>query len=264
VAERLWRPDQVERALSVWSAAVQPLSRAMTYRVVARVLQERTFLRTDLRRAMTDAIAADRPKWRVADPAQLEIWVSEYQPGKVIAGLRLSDATMRQHDGRAAERSGALRPTVAAMMVSLAGQHAGTLLDPCCGAGTILREATASGWPQVRGGDIDPDAVAIARRNVPSARIDEWDVRHLDLADGSVSAVVSNLPFGRQYEVKESMRDWLADVLSELARVTQGGGRLVLLAPSIPAAATPPAIRQVSRDAIRLLGTRTALWVYDR
>jgi 23S rRNA G2445 N2-methylase RlmL len=264
VAERLWRADEVERALSVWSAAVRPLSRAMTYRVVARVLQERMFLRTDLRRAMTDVIASSRPKWRVADRAQVEIWVSEYQAGKVISGLRLSDATMRQHDGRLAERSGALRPTVAAMMVSLAGPHAGTLLDPCCGAGTILREATASGWTEVRGGDIDREAVATARRNAPSARVEQWDVRHMDLADASVSAVVSNLPFGRQFEVPGSMRDWLADALSEMARVTRGGGRLVLLAPSIPAGAAPAAIRQLSRDAIRLLGTRTALWVYER
>jgi predicted RNA methylase len=264
IADRLWRPGQVEKALSVWAAEVRPLTRAMTYRVIARVLEERTFMRTDLRKAVTDAIAADRPKWRVADPAQVEIWVSEYKAGQIVGGLRLSDVTMRQHHGRTVERSGALRPTVAAMMVSLAGEPTGTLVDPCCGSGTILQEAAAAGWPQVRGGDIDPEAVATARSNAISAQVDRWDVRHLDLPDASVSAVVSNLPFGRQFEVEGSMRQWLSEALAEMARVTKAGSQLVLLAPSIPADAIPAGIHLVSRDAIRLLGTPTVLWVFAR
>ena len=67
----------------------------------------------------------------------------EYQPGKIVAGLRVSDLRMRQHEGRDIERSGALRPTVAAAMVHLAGKPDGILLDPC-GSGTILAEATGS------------------------------------------------------------------------------------------------------------------------
>jgi tRNA G10 N-methylase Trm11 len=264
IADRIWRPERVEKALSVWSAEVRPLSRVMTYRVIARVLQERTFMRTDLRQALTQAIAADRPKWRVADPAQLEIWVSEYQMGRFTGGLRLSDASMRQHDGREVERSGALRPTVAAMMVDLAGEPEGTLLDPCCGSGTILHEAAAVGWPHAKGGDIDREAVDIARRNAPSAKVDLWDVRRLDLPDASVDAVVSNLPFGRQFEVEGSMSRWLADALAEMARVTRPGGRLVLLAPNIPADLIPGNVRLLSRDAIRLLGTRTVLWIFSR
>ncbi|HUC27868.1 MAG TPA: methyltransferase domain-containing protein [Streptosporangiaceae bacterium] len=264
IAERIWRPKSVERALSVWSAECRPLIRAMTYRVIARVLQERTFMRTDLRRALTHAIAANRPKWRSADPAQVEVWVSEYQMDQIIGGLRLSGASMRQHDGRNVERSGALRPTVAAMMVSLAGEPGGTLLDPCCGSGTILREAAAAGWPRVQGGDIDPEAVDIARRNVSSAQVDQWDVRHLDLPDASVGAVVSNLPFGRQFEVEGSMSRWLADALAEMTRVTRPGGRLVLLAPNMPADALSACIHLLSRDTVRLLGTPTALWVFSR
>jgi tRNA G10 N-methylase Trm11 len=65
--------------------------------------------------------------------------------------------------------------------------------------------------------------------------VDQWDVHRLDLPDASVAAVVSNLPFGQQFEVEGSMSRWLADALAETARVTRRGGRLVLLAPSIPA-----------------------------
>ena len=183
IAGRIWRPEGVEKALSVWAAEHRPLAGTMTYRVIARVLQESSFLRTDLRKALTQSISAEKPKWRVADPSQIEVWISEYQAGRIVAGLRLSDASMRQHDGREAERSGALRPTVAATMVSLAGEPDGILLDPCCGSGTILSEAIAVGWNDVRGGDADLDAVEIARRNAPTANVKQWDVRRLGLPD---------------------------------------------------------------------------------
>ncbi|MCF6523658.1 methyltransferase domain-containing protein [Streptomyces sp. JJ36] len=264
IAGRVWRPERVEKALSVWSAQVRPLAGAMSYRVIARVLQEQSFLRTDLRKSLGRSVSRDRPKWKVADPAQIEVWISEYRQGRLIAGLRLSDASMRQHQGRRVERSGALRPTVAAMMVGLAGDPDGVLLDPCCGSGTVPAEALAAGWEGAEGRDIDPEAVAAAEQNVPRGAVRTGDARDLGLPDASVGAVVSNLPFGQQYGVQGGMAAWLTDVLAEAARVTRPGGRVVLLAPEIPREAVPEGLRLRSRDPIRLLGTRTTLWVYDR
>jgi 23S rRNA G2445 N2-methylase RlmL len=264
IAGRLWRPDGVQKALSAWAADVRPLSGAMTYRVIARVQQEQAFLRTELRRGLTQAIGRDKPRWRTADPAQLEVWASEYAPGRLVAGLRLSDASMRQHQGREIERPGSLRPTVAALMVGLAGEPRDVLLDPCCGAGTILSEALAAGWPAAAGSDIDPEAVEITQRNVPLAGVATGDARSIDLPDESVGAVVSNLPFGRQYEVEGSMRTWMAGVLREMGRVTAPGGRVVLLAPVVPVSVLPPELRVARREPVRLLGTKTTLWVCDR
>ncbi len=243
IAERLWRPEFVQKALSVWAETVRPLASSMRFRVVARVLQERAFLRTDLRSALSRTIAADRPKWKVTDPGQIEVWASEYRPGTFVAGVRLSDASRRQHDGRTIERQGALRPTVAAAMVALAGEPVEVLLDPCCGSGTILAEATVVGWPEVHGGDFDPEAVQIAATNVPSAQVHQWDAREIGRADATVDAVVTNLPFGRQFDVPGSMTAWLTRVLAELGRVVRPGGRVVVLAPEIPAAAIPPVLR---------------------
>src|SRR6266498_3694785 len=129
-----------------------PLRARMTFRVIVRTLSERSFRRTELRRALTDEVGRRQPKWRIDDPAALELWAIEYQPGRFVAGLRASDVRMRQHQGRAAERTGALRPTVAAAMVRLAGEPRGRLLDPCCGSGTLLAEAQHRGW-QGSGGD---------------------------------------------------------------------------------------------------------------
>jgi SAM-dependent methyltransferase len=263
IADRLWRPEQVQRALSIWAGHVRPLTASMTFRVIARVLQERAFLRTELRRQLDRAVQADRPRWRPGDPAQLEVWVSEYRPGSFVAGLRLSDVSMRQHRGRASERPGALRPTVAAAMVALAGEPGGLLLDPCCGSGTILAEARDAGW-EVAGLDIDPDAVRVARENVPGASVEVGDARRLGLADGAAGAYVSNLPFGRQYGVQGEMSAWLERVMGEAARVTRPGGRVVVLAPQVPRAAVPAGLRLDQRHQLRLLGARTVLWAYDR
>lgn|GEM_PF-1263139 len=264
IAERVWRRDRLEKPLSIWSARLGPLAGAMSYRVIARVLQERSFLRTELRRAMTQAIAQGRPRWKVADPARIEVWISEYRPGYLVAGLRLSDGAMRQHQGREVERHGALRPTVAAMMVGLAGEPHGPLLDPCCGSGTILSEALAAGWPQVRGRDIDPGAVTAARANVPSAELAASDVRTIDLATASAGAVVSNLPFGRQYELAGTASGWLAAALAEIGRVTRPGGRVILLVPEIPDATVPDTLRITDRTPLWLLGMKTTLWIFHR
>ena len=263
VAERIWRPEHSARALSVWADHRGPLRAAMSFRVIARVLEETSFLRTDLRRELARVVTSDRPRWRPADPADLEVWVAEYAPARFVCGLRLSDQRMRQHGGRPQERRGALRPTVAAAAVCLAGPPTGLLVDPCCGAGTVLAEAVAAGW-QARGLDIDPAAAAAARANVPAAATGAGDVRTMDLADAAAAACVSNLPFGWQFDVPGDMRDWLRQALRDMARVTRQGGRVVLLAPEIPAEVVPAELRQTDRVRLRLLGRATSLWAYDR
>ena len=270
IAGRLWGEEAATRALSIWAEQRGPLRAGMSFRVIVRVLQETSFLRTDLRREMIAAIGQQRPKWKFADPSELEVWVSEYLPGRFVAGLRLSDERMRQHGGRIAQRQGALRPTVAAALVDLAGGPDGLLLDPCCGSGTILAEALDAGWA-VRGLDIDPAAVAVARDNIPrdgaapaGVEITVGDVRRLPLGDATVGASVSNLPFGRQFTMAGDPQAWLRQALAELARVTRPGGRVILLAPNLPGPVVPRELRRTDRFPIKLLGTPTSVWVFAR
>jgi 23S rRNA G2445 N2-methylase RlmL len=132
------------------------------------------------------------------------------------------------------------------------------------GAGTILGQALAAGWPDVQGSDIDPGAVEIARRNAPRAGVIEGDARSIDLPDESVGAVVSSLPFGQRYEVGGSMRTWMGAVLGEMTRVTGPGGRVILLAPVVPVSVMPKALRVTRQEPLRLPGTKTTLWICDR
>lgn len=263
IAGRVWRTRRAAEALAVYGRLTRPAGARATFRVIVRVLQERSFLRTALRREVAGAVARDQQRWRFGDPARVEVWVCEYERGQFVAGLRVSGAAMRQHNGRAAERPGALRPTVAAAMVRLAGAKRGNLLDPCCGSGTVLAEAVTAGW-QTYGGDLDPDAVDVARHNSPRSTVERGDARHLPYDDAAMAAAVSNLPFGQQYDVDDEMGDWLGDTLAELARVVRPGGHVVLLAPKIPRAAAPRALTLKRRIPIRLLGTKATIWVYDR
>ncbi|MGH3822817.1 MAG: methyltransferase domain-containing protein [Pseudonocardiaceae bacterium] len=261
VADSLVTRTDLERGLSAWTRFARHLNSSMTYRVIARVVDETRFKRTELRDAVTTAVAGQRPRWRVEDPAELELWVLEYQRGTFVAGLRLSDKRMRQHGGgRATERRAALRPVVAAAMIWLAGESPGRMLDPCCGSGTLLDEALSVGWEAV-GSDLDLEAVAIARENVPRAAVEQADVLKLPHDDATFDAVVSNLPFGRQFQVEDPAR-WLRRALIEMARVTRPGGRVVILVPP-PVPRSLSDLTMASSYPLRLLGVSTRIWALD-
>jgi 23S rRNA G2445 N2-methylase RlmL len=253
----------LDHALSTRARFGQPPRAAMTIRAITRVTDEQRFKRTELRDAVMRAISAERPRWRTADPADLEIWVLEHHKAHFTSGLRLSDKKMRQRgEGRAFERHGALRPVIAAAMIHLAGNKPGRLLDPCCGTGTILSEALAVGW-DAAGSDIDPEAVAIARANVPEAVIEQADALQLTHASGSFDAVVSNLPFGKQFRVDTDHKRWVSRALRELARVTRPGGHVIVLLPQ-PAPKDHAGLKLVDSHPVRVLGTPARIWVYAR
>jgi 23S rRNA G2445 N2-methylase RlmL len=135
------------------------------------------------------------------------------------------------------------------------------LCDPCCGSGTVLAEAVSAGW-RAWGADLDADAVELARANAPRARVAVGDAHGLDLAAGEAGACVSNLPFGRRFEVPGDARAWLRATLAEMARVTRPGGRVVVLVPDLPRAAVPDGLNLTDRHRIRLLGTATTIWAF--
>jgi hypothetical protein len=251
LAARCWRPEPVQRALSVWAEQVRPLTAAMTYQAQTRMQTGPRSLRTGLRAALAEVIGSGRPKWRASAAGQLEIWLAEWRDGQLVAGLRLAG-------NRAGPAAGPdpLPPAVAAALVYLAGDRRGVLLDPCCGRGEILGQAVAAGWT-AEGTDPDPEQLAAAHRAAPAAVARQGDADGILAADASVDVCVTRLPADRAPA-------WLDAALAEMSRVTRSGGAVVVLAAGIPRAAIPPALRLRRQVPVQLAAGRVYAWVFHR
>ena len=261
VAARLFDAARWQAAAEVARSFGARVGATTGVRVIARVRSERDFKRTELRAAVIDAVLRWRPRWRVRDPAELEIWVLETRRGHFRAAMRLSSADMRSRGGRAVERAGAaLRPSIAAPLVRGQGHRPASCSTRSAGSGTVLREARRMGW-NVFGTDIDDEAVLAARENVPGADVVAADATRLPLADGAAGAVVTNAPFGVQHVPQTGgleLGAWWQAVLAEFARVVRPGGTVVVLHPEdrrlSDAVRANPDLRDQGHAPIRTLG----------
>ena len=181
--------------------------------------------------------------WKYAEEnASVEVWLTIHGR-RAWCGLRLSDRTMRHRSYKLEHLPASLRPTVAAAMVRLLHPRPKQIiLDPLCGAGTLLAELLDA-WRRTRvsrdrpdifvlGGDIDSGALRAARGNLqrlgPCSLI-RWDATRLPLPDHCVDGIFSNPPFGKQLGRAEEMRSFYAALIRELNRVLRTRGQAALL-----------------------------------
>ncbi len=226
---------EIANALSLWRA-VRHASAPHTWRVVSQKRGEHEFRRVDAGEAVADALRRRLPHslHQVEDNAQLEFWLW-ISGSEAIIGLRLSDATMRHRPYQQEHLPASLRPTVAAAMAWLSTPTAGDrILDPLCGTATLLIErGQLLGYEQLIGGDIRPDAVAVARHNALAAGVDialqVWDARSLPLDAASVTRIITNLPFGKQIGTPEANEQLYPALVNEIGRVLAPAGILVAL-----------------------------------
>lgn len=209
--------------------------RTSTFRVVARAHGERGYRRSEV----GDAVAAGLHKrlgrrWvQVADNAQVEVWVTLVETN-VVAGIRLTTRHQR-HREKIAHIPASLRPSVAAALVFLSKpQPDDVFLDPFCGAGTILIErAVVERYKLLLGGDTSPTALAASAENIGErykpVELHRWDAAELPIDDGSVSAIATNPPFGKQIGSATDNAILYPKFLAQAHRVLEPGGRLVVL-----------------------------------
>ncbi|TMR90488.1 RNA methyltransferase [Nonomuraea basaltis] len=104
-------------------------------------------------------------------PRDAMSWRVTIEGDQAVIALRPADRPLHRRPYKTASIRGTLHPPVAAAMAELARlEGAGTVLDPCCGAGTTLIEAHAFA-PHLRllGFDHSPDALQAAAANARAA-----------------------------------------------------------------------------------------------
>ncbi len=222
-------------ALNYWRK-LHNMSLAETWRVVSQLEGQHEFRRMDAGQAIIDALR-DRMPQRMrfsADEADVEFWLW-LQGSQALIGLRLSDATMRHRTYKHEHLPASLRPTIAAAMVRLSQpQPDDIILDPMCGAGTLLIErALAETYDRAIGSDIEDEAVTLARRNARHAGVGiSWyvgDARTLKMDADSVTRILTNLPFGKQIGSPQENAELYHVLASEFARVLRPNGIAVTI-----------------------------------
>jgi tRNA (guanine6-N2)-methyltransferase len=220
--------------------AIHPKPRGKpTWWLVTQMSGEHAYRRVDARKALADGLAGVFPaSWKPAEEnAAVEVWLTIHGE-QAVCGLRLSDRTMRHRSYKAEHLRASLRPSVAAAMVRLAGTGPDmVVLDPMCGAGTILAEQVELARQRglrvtICGGDIDRNALRAAEANLMRFRphiLAHWDARRLPLPNASVDRIVCNPPFGRQLGEPLEIGPLYRRALVEWDRVLKPGGRAVIL-----------------------------------
>jgi tRNA (guanine6-N2)-methyltransferase len=211
-----------------------------SYRLVTQMSGTHGYRRIDAGKALAQGLGGVFPaSWKPADEnASVEVWLT-IRGATAVCGLRLSDRTMRHRAYKVEHLAASLRPTVAAAMVRLAGAGPGqVLLDPMCGAGTILAEQIElsklrkAGRVEVWGGDREMNMIRAAVSNlhrVGPALLAHWDATRLPLPGECVDRVVSNPPFGKQLSSPDEVGPLYRAAVKEYNRVLRPGGRAVLL-----------------------------------
>src|SRR4051812_33095315 len=97
----------------------------------------------------------------------------------------------------------------------------GEVADLGCGPGRVTAHLAALGLA-VRGIDLSPGMVAVARREHPGLQFDVGSMAALDLPDGSLAGAVA------WYSLVHTPTEELPPLLTEVARVPRPGGQLLV------------------------------------
>jgi 23S rRNA G2445 N2-methylase RlmL len=288
---------------------LRPIRRPPVFSVTASFVGRRNYTADEIKLACAEGVKQAHYGWTYTpDDREADLNVRLFiERETAYVGVRLAAEPLQNRPYKEAHIPGSLKPPVAAALGWLAGVRGdayGTrLVDPCCGAGTILIEA-ARGGARAVGGDIDPNAVTATRVNATRARrrsvaqeeagppqkagswrrtgaspvteearnpeplpfriaLQRWDARRLPLATGAVPMLATNPPWGRKVGVEVAMARLYARLGAEVARVLATGGRAVVLTHA-PLLVRAWPLRVVRRMEISVYGQTPVLMVLER
>lgn len=114
--------------------------------------------------------------------------------GEIVAEATRS---YRRHQAKPHSTAGSLPPRLARALVNLVAPAASSILNPCCGTGSILLEACALGL-QAFGADSNPRMVGMSQLNLAhfdyAAPVEQIDARSWTR---TADALIADLPYGR-------------------------------------------------------------------
>ncbi|MFF1822606.1 TRM11 family SAM-dependent methyltransferase [Kribbella sp. NPDC058245] len=179
------------RSVSLTAKAVGPFA------VSASFVGERNFNRYDVEDHVGAVLGGEYHSRRggARPPAQRSEWRVVLDGKTMWVGVRPYDVPLHRRAWRQRTVVGSLHPPVAAAMARLARIEPGMrVLDPFCGAGTLLVEAhelqpTAS----YRGIDRRAEAVAATRANSTAVQVQLGDAARVS---GPVDRIITNPPWG--------------------------------------------------------------------
>jgi tRNA (guanine6-N2)-methyltransferase len=215
-------------------AELRRIPKCPAFSVTASFVGKRNYSTAEIKNIVSKWIVS-RYNWRYTDDdAAADLNLRLFIEGEnALVGLRLGQRPMHDRQYKKAHLPGSLKPPVAAAMLRLIGIRPGErLLDPCCGAGTILAEAGRYGAVLI-GSDNDPAAISAANINAKAAGvgaiIHQWDACALPIPSGSIDCIVANLPWDRQVAVNNGLPLFYRRVCKEMRRVLTPSGRIAVV-----------------------------------
>ncbi|MGF1578148.1 MAG: methyltransferase [Gemmataceae bacterium] len=275
-----WTAEDVkwDRLLQIHHTIRPKPSGKPTYRLVAQMTGKHGYRRVDALKALAKGLGGKLPSsWKHAEEnASIEIWLTIH--GRTaVCGVRLSDRTMRHRKYKQDHMPASLRPTMAAAMVRMSGAKVGDrVLDPMCGAGTILAEHLCNytrdteATFDVLGGDIELEPLRNTKANLkqfPEIPLALWDGTRLPLQSKWADYIISNPPFGKQIGKPEEIGDLYFRMVVEYHRVLKNSGKAVLLVSDFPLLKRAANARswQCERNLdVKVLGQRGSISVWRK
>ena len=219
---------------------VPGMENAGSFRVTTRRSGDHPFTSVDVQRragaALVERYGAAVDLTGFDCNVRVDLFGSTCVVGSQVTRSPLSDRRMRPFSPRTS-----LRPNVAFALVHLARLRAdgGPLLDPFCGSGTILREASRC-FPgmELSGSDYSGKVVEGAANNLEALiasgrlRLCRCDARRMVEEYGSnrFQGIVTNPPYGVRQGRGMDFVGFYRRFLQQAAEVLLPGGRLVMIA----------------------------------
>jgi tRNA (guanine6-N2)-methyltransferase len=224
------------------------------FSVTASFVGKRNYNTEEIKQAVADGIQLRFPWLYNPDDQTSDINIRLFiEHANATVGVRINQTSLQKRAYKQRHTAGSLKPPIAAAMVFLANPDVSyPVLDPFCGAGTILIEAKQMGF-NILGGDIDTGALQAARENISSAKINtqilRWNALHLPFEDSTFEAVITNIPWGRQISTDFDAQTNQTIFLEECSRVLIKAGKAVILTNHVD---IPPPGQFIIKDKIEI------------